>query len=104
MDKEKILSQMKNKLLLCYGDRLKGVVLFGSEARGTSEPDSDIDVMVLLDCVQDYGSELKNVIHELYPLTLEYERPVSPLIVEFDKYNSAEYPLYKNIKNEGIVA
>ncbi len=31
-----------------YGDRLKGLVVFGSRARGDASPDSDLDVAVVL--------------------------------------------------------
>ena len=32
-----------------YGDRVKGIYLFGSRARGDHEPESDADVAVVLD-------------------------------------------------------
>ncbi len=32
-----------------YGDRLKSVILYGSYARGDFGPDSDIDIMILVD-------------------------------------------------------
>jgi uncharacterized protein len=38
-----------------YGDRLKGLYLFGSRARGDHRPDSDVDVAVV---IADAGQEL----------------------------------------------
>jgi predicted nucleotidyltransferase len=35
--------------LQVYGARLRAVVLFGSVARGTARPDSDVDVLVVAD-------------------------------------------------------
>ena len=32
-----------------YGPRLKRLILFGSQARGEATPDSDVDVLVVLD-------------------------------------------------------
>ena len=32
-----------------YPDRVRDVILFGSKARGDSHPDSDIDILVLVD-------------------------------------------------------
>jgi uncharacterized protein len=34
-----------------YGDRLKSVAIYGSVARGTMRPDSDIDVLVVADAL-----------------------------------------------------
>lgn len=39
-----------------YGERLHAVVLFGSEVRGDARPDSDIDVLTVLETLPgDYG-------------------------------------------------
>jgi len=46
---KKILRELKKGLIEIYGDQLKTVYLFGSFARGDGRlPDSDIDVMVVL--------------------------------------------------------
>jgi Predicted nucleotidyltransferases len=43
-----ILAQLKRELKNHYGDRLKQLIMFGSQARGDAHPDSDIDVLVVL--------------------------------------------------------
>jgi len=43
-----ILREFRQGLEDIYGARLVRVVLFGSQARDEAEPDSDIDVMVVL--------------------------------------------------------
>ncbi|MBF2002201.1 MAG: nucleotidyltransferase domain-containing protein [Synechococcales cyanobacterium C42_A2020_086] len=43
-----ILKQLKQDLTELYSDRLINLTLFGSQARGDSESDSDIDVLVVL--------------------------------------------------------
>lgn len=40
-----------------YGDRLHGVHLFGSRARGNARPDSDYDVAVVLADLGDFWTE-----------------------------------------------
>ena len=55
MTREEILKQVKTRLKAKYGDRLCGIILYGSEARGDAEPDSDIDLLVLLKGPVNYG-------------------------------------------------
>ena len=56
----RLLDELKERLSAAYGERLHAVVLFGSEARGDARPDSDIDVLVVLETLTgDYGEELE---------------------------------------------
>lgn len=42
-----ILDKLAESLINVYRDKLKSVILYGSFARGTAAPESDIDVLVL---------------------------------------------------------
>ena len=42
-----IVRELREGLAAFYGDRLRGVYLFGSYARGEARPDSDLDIMVV---------------------------------------------------------
>ncbi len=42
------LSMFADDVRPAYGDRLKGLMVFGSRARGDASPDSDLDVAVIL--------------------------------------------------------
>jgi len=48
----RVLDELKERLSAAYGERLHAVVLFGSEARGDARPDSDIDVLVVLETLK----------------------------------------------------
>lgn len=102
MDPEQRLNLIRNRLAEVYGDRLRGVVQYGSEARGEAGPNSDIDILVLLAGPVDHGRELRTCIHATYPLTLEWERPISPEPVDVDEYEAAEWPLYRRARKEGV--
>jgi predicted nucleotidyltransferase len=86
-----------------FGSRLQGVVLYGSEARGTAEPDSDADLLVLLRSPVVLGKDLKTIIDALYPLQLEIERPIHALPVEATVYAEGEFSLYRNARKEGVL-
>jgi len=44
-----VIPVVKKALVQRYGDRLRGILLYGSRARGDFGPDSDYDLVVLLD-------------------------------------------------------
>ena len=105
MDCDDLLQRIKHDLAEAYGPRLRGVVLFGSEARGDAEPDSDIDVLVLLDGPVVLWDELAVCIHALYPLVLELNgRPIDVIPVDVKEYEAQEYALYRNANSEGLLA
>lgn len=86
-----------------FGDRLQGVVLYGSEARGTADSDSDADLLVLLRGPVALGKDLKTIIDALYPLQLDIERPIHALPVEATVFAEGEFSLYRNARKEGVL-
>jgi len=104
MERDELLIRIKTPLAEAFGPRLRGIVLYGSEARGQSEPDSDIDVLVLLAGPFDFGQDLTTCIDALYPLVLETGRPIDVMPVEQSVYEAQEFALYRNVKREGISA
>lgn len=97
-----ILAEIQKRLSSVYGDRLCGVVLYGSTARGNACADSDIDVLVLVEGPIAYGRELQRILRTLYPLSLEWGRRISAKPASPEDYEKGEYPLYRNALREGI--
>jgi predicted nucleotidyltransferase len=52
-----ILPRLKRELQALYGPRLKRVLLYGSRARGDFQPDSDYDILVVLEAPVDLRPE-----------------------------------------------
>lgn len=102
MTREHLLRQIKARLQAVYGDRLQGVVLYGSEARGDAETDSDIDLLVLLDGTVELGRDARTIIDALYPLVIQAGRPIHAQPVEVDVYEAGGFSLYRNAQDEGI--
>ena len=103
MRREELLVRIKTALGEAFGDRLAGVVLYGSEARGRSDPDSDIDLLVLLKAPVDHHRDSWTCIRTLYSLVLEMERPIHATPVDIAEYDAQEFPLYRNAKREGVL-
>jgi len=59
-----VLRRAKEGLRRIYGDRLAGVIVYGSRARGDYRPDSDYDVIALIKSY-DPETDRKRQLHEL---------------------------------------
>lgn len=98
----KIVEQAKN---LLKGNIYK-IVLYGSYARGNFDIESDIDVMIILNCNKEevcrYRKQISRVAGQI---GLENDIEVSLLLRDRDTFErSGEVlPFYKNIQKEGIV-
>ena len=102
-DRQALASRLKARLEEAFGDRLRGVVLYGSEARHDATPESDIDLLVLLSSPVALGQDLWTCIDALYPLQLEIGRPIHPLPVDAQVYEKGEYALYRNARRDGVL-
>jgi predicted nucleotidyltransferase len=100
--RNRILVKCKKKLMETYGERLKGVVLYGSMARKNPTPSSDMDLLVLLAPPVDYFAELRNLVDVLYPVQLESKRLISAKPVSVNDFETGKTSLYRNAKKEGI--
>ncbi|MBI5932206.1 MAG: nucleotidyltransferase domain-containing protein [Chloroflexi bacterium] len=100
--KSKLLVKCKKNLAQAYGERLKGVILYGSMARKQAAPSSDVDLLVLLAPPVDYFAELWRLVDILYPIQLESERLISAKPVSISDFDAGSISLYRNAKREGI--
>ena len=101
----RVLDELKERLAAAYGDRLHAVVLFGSEARGNARPDSDIDVLAVLETLAgDYGDELERGLTAIYPVALRLGRRVSVKPLAREEYEQGDSPLLREVRRSGVAA
>lgn len=108
--KEKTLDAHIKKLLLQCRDVVNSeypnaqIILYGSQATGRAGPDSDVDLLVLLD--EPLPADKKRHIHDLlYDIALGEDVVISAIIKSINKWNlpvSQATPLYQIIQKEGI--
>ena len=103
MDRQELLAEIKRRLTAAHGDRLRGIVLYGSQARGDARWDSDIDLLVLLEDPVDCWRDLERNIEALYPLSSALNRRISPKPVSSAEYETIDCPLFRNARREGVV-
>ncbi|MDP3919199.1 MAG: nucleotidyltransferase domain-containing protein [Candidatus Omnitrophota bacterium] len=107
MSKEQLknlLEELKKGLSGLYGRKLKGLYLFGSYARGTQEPESDLDVLVILDSYQDYGAEIRRTGKLISDLSLENDLSISVVFVRESDWKEGDNPFLRNVRQEAIAA
>lgn len=84
---------------------IRSIVLFGSVARGTAGPDSDIDVLVLTDDNADID-RVENTVQSYAEKQVEIENDVVPVVetaTEFAENARAGKRFETNVLNDGIV-
>ncbi len=100
-----LLEQYVEEVRKIYGNHLKSVVLYGSYARGDFRPDSDIDIMILVDLtdmeVEQYRKQLS---WSTYDFNEEHNTDIKPIAksdTHFKKWLGV-YPFYTNVQQEGV--
>jgi predicted nucleotidyltransferase len=97
-----ILQEFRDGLERIYGQRLAGLILFGSQARGEASPDSDIDVMVVLRGSVNPHEEIHRLSAFKSQLCLKYDVVISCVYVSEAEYRHGESPLMLNVRREGV--
>jgi len=78
-----LLVELKRRLKRRFGERLVALYLFGSRARGDHEPDSDVDVAVVLDQKMPRPYRAKcQLLDDTYELMLETGYYIQPWALE----------------------
>ncbi len=104
MEIKEPLSELRMGLQNLYGGRLKGIVLYGSWARGDAAEESDIDVMVILEGEVIPGREIDRMIDIISDINLKHSVLVAVYPVSEEAYEAVNSPLLMNARREGIPA
>lgn len=97
-----ILKAFRGELARIHGERLRGVYLFGSRARGDADEDSDIDVAVVLEGQVVPRRERERASGLTSVLSLENDIVISCVYLSRERYERGEGPLVRNIRAEGV--
>lgn len=104
MNHSKAIQEYKERLLQRLGNNLIYAKLFGSVARGTDTPESDIDVLVLVKRKDQFIKDA--IFDETVKVNLAHDVVIAPIIIARQEYgvpHFRETGFYKAIDQEGIL-
>ncbi len=99
---QSLLREYKRGLEALYGGRLGGFFLYGSFARGEQEPESDLDLVVVLPSWRSYVAEIERTSALTSDLSLEYGVSIRRVFVSQDDWLRAETPFLAAAREEAI--
>jgi len=101
---KRAIEEFKAEVNRLYGGRLRGIILYGSWARGTATEDSDIDLVVILEGEVVPGLEIDRMIELITDIGLKYNVLISVYPVSERDYATIKSPLLMNVRREGVPA
>ena len=99
------LSDVVKAAKTVFGDKLNDVILFGSYARGDFDEESDVDIMLTVDCsTNELPGLKKNLYRDISEISLRNDIEISVCVTSAPIYqkHKSTYPFYENIEAEGI--
>jgi uncharacterized protein len=101
---QELLAKLCRGLEGLYGERLAGVYLFGSFACAEATPESDVDILIVLDEVMDYGQEIERTGYLISDLSLEYEVSLSRVFVSSSAWLHRDSPFLLKVREQARAA
>lgn len=103
---EDIKKDIVQRSVESLGNIINDIILFGSYARGDFDQESDVDVMILLDCSQQDLPKYRNQLTLISSdISLDDNITVSFVVRDKDTfYNKMSIlPFYQNVQKDGVI-
>jgi predicted nucleotidyltransferase len=101
---QNLVAELKRGLEVLYAERLRGLYLYGSFARGDQESGSDLDVLIALDRIEAYGAEIDRTSDLISSLSLSNDLSISRVFVTQEAWESAQSIFLASVREEAIAA
>lgn len=98
---EQLLKNIKQEIIEVLGEKFRGLILFGSYARGEESAFSDIDLLLLVDGrLSPY--ERKKIDEIITRFSLENDLVITCIDYSLNIFERFNTPFLMNVKEEGI--
>ena len=102
-DIKKALKELQQSLEQIYGEQLRGIYLYGSYARGDFHPDSDVDVLIVLDGEVKPTQEIDRINHQVANICLDHNILIATFPVSEKWFKERKSPFFENVRQEGVL-
>ena len=97
-----ILDQIKEYLWERFGDGIEAILLYGSYARGSAKPESDIDLLVLVRDSLNPAEVRQSLSDLLYDILLEHGELVSVIVLPKSLYETKDLHFFRRVCQEAV--
>ena len=102
-EKIKLLAnRIKEHLINTYGEEIKQVIIYGSQARGEAREDSDIDVLVVIDDALNPFEIRRSLSDLIFDILLEEGELISVIAIPETLFKDYKSPFILSVREEGI--
>jgi len=98
-----ITQRLKQEFKKIYHEGLSQLILFASQAKGDAQPDSDIDILVVLKGEVNPVDEINRNSYFISELCLEFDALINCFYLSELQFQEVNKPLIQNVKKEGII-
>ena len=103
---ENLIEQYVEAVKKIYGSHIRQIIFYGSYPREDFRPDSDVDIMILLDMsdleLKAYAQQLS---YMTYDFNMDNDLDIKTIAKNEEHFNKwvVNYPFYANVRREGVV-
>jgi len=102
MNSQKVVSILHAHFTELLANRLAGIYLFGSRARGDNLPDSDMDILLVLEGDFNPFDLIEQTSSIIATVSLQYDIVISLAFISRERFENENTPFMLNVRREGV--